>query len=76
VQRRGARRVIASLWRVEDVSTARLMRDLYVELATGAGDSAAGLRASQLALRAAAGSDSRLAHPYYWAGFTLSGAEP
>lgn len=73
VQRRGARSVIASLWRVEDRSTARLMREMYDALPGQKGDVAAALRRSQLKLRSSRGSGGRpYEHPYYWAGFLVS----
>lgn len=67
VQRRGSESVIASLWRVEDQSTASLMRKLYDEMATlhaGNGRTARALQLAQLSLIAK--------HPYYWAGFLLT----
>ncbi len=70
VQRRGAGRVIASLWAVEDASTASLMTRLYAGLARRRLDAAAAMREAQLALRA------ERPHPYYWAGFVVSGARP
>ena len=77
VQRRGAGRVIASLWRVEDVSTAQLMRSLYQSFLTDKGDAAMGLREAQLALRnRLEGSGRPYADPYYWAGFYISGSHP
>jgi CHAT domain-containing protein len=73
VQRRGARNVLASLWRVEDRSTARLMRELYDDLPKQRGDAATALRRSQLKLRAVrAGGARPFAHPYYWAGFLVT----
>lgn len=67
VQRRGARSVISSLWRVEDRSTASLMRRMYDAMAAHAssrGEIAQALRIAQL---------SQLdRHPYYWAGFLLT----
>jgi len=73
VQRRGADSVIASLWRVEDRSTARLMRELYEALPGQRGDSAAALRKAQLKLRSARVDGARpYTHPYYWAGFLVS----
>lgn len=73
VQRRGARNVVASLWRVEDRSTAQLMREMYDSL-DGRVDVATALRRSQLALRATrAGGARPFAHPYYWAGFLVTG---
>ena len=70
VQRRGAGRVIASLWQVEDSSTAQLMRKLYAEFAATHGDAALGLQRAQRALRAV------YANPYYWAGFSVAGSHP
>jgi tetratricopeptide (TPR) repeat protein len=62
----GARCVLASLWAVDDGSTAELMADFYAALATGQSPAAA-LRSAQAA-RAAAG-----VHPFHWAAFTLHG---
>ena len=73
VQRRGARSVVASLWRVEDRSTARLMREMYASLPAQRGDTAAALRRSQLRLRAVReGGSHPYEHPYYWGGFLVS----
>ncbi len=77
VQRRGAGRVIASLWQVEDESTAQLMRALYAEFSASHGDAALGLRHAQLALRSLSNSHGTpYADPYYWAGFSVSGSRP
>ena len=76
IQRGGARQVLASLWRVEDSSTSLLMQRLYQALAAHAPPAQA-LRQAQLAVRAhAATGGKRYLHPYYWAGFVLSSAEP
>jgi CHAT domain-containing protein len=66
----GAQAVIASLWRVEDRSTADLMRGLYAQIHAGA-DPALALQQAQLQALAVAGPSSR-AHPFHWAGFYLS----
>jgi CHAT domain-containing protein len=64
----GAHSAVASLWRVNDASTAQLMRAFYA--AYRSGDSkAASLRAAQLALIG----DARYHDPYYWGAFTLIG---
>jgi CHAT domain-containing protein len=68
VARRGASRVIASLWEVEDVSTATLMRELYRGVEGDARDVPRALQRAQAALR----SSKAYAHPYYWAGFVVS----
>ena len=73
VQQRGARQVIASLWEVEDRSTAVLMRGLYNSLAANADDGAAALRDAQLALRATVVDGRRpYEQPFFWAGFVAS----
>jgi len=64
----GAPAVIATLWPVDDASTAALMERFYADLAAGK-SAAAALAAAQAALRA----DPRTAHPFFWAGFVLIG---
>ncbi|MGQ0834462.1 MAG: CHAT domain-containing protein [Gammaproteobacteria bacterium] len=77
VQRRGARRVVASLWPVEDLSTAALMRHMYGSLSSSAADVARALQRAQLSLGADGGkARSAHAHPYYWAGFLVSSGQP
>jgi len=77
VQRRGARHVIASLWQVEDVSTAQLMRALYAGFVDSHGDAALGLKEAQRVVRGLHGPHGEsFANPYYWAGFSVSGASP
>jgi CHAT domain-containing protein len=62
----GARTVVATLWSVDDRTTADLMRRYYNELSRGAG-AAAALRAAQLAVR------EKRPEPFYWAGFVVIG---
>jgi CHAT domain-containing protein len=77
VQRRGAGNVIASLWPVEDSSTALLMRALYGTFALNRGDAALGLQRAQQALRLSKGPNGRAnADPYYWAGFFVASSHP
>lgn len=59
----GASNVMATLWPVEDRSTARLMERFYVELAAGRAED----EALAVAQRAAA-ADPATAHPFFWAG--------
>ncbi|MBM3818315.1 MAG: CHAT domain-containing protein [Acidimicrobiia bacterium] len=65
----GAGAVLASLWNVNDASTAALMARFYGALAEGGPiDEAA--RDAKLAFLAG---DARLRHPYYWAAFVVTG---
>ncbi len=64
----GARRVLASLWHVEEESTAALMERFYQHLIDGLPAPKA-LREAQLAIRA----QPRWRAPRYWAGFVLLG---
>ncbi|HEX5461359.1 MAG TPA: CHAT domain-containing protein [Steroidobacteraceae bacterium] len=76
VQQRGAKQVIASLWRVEDESTAQLMHGMYLALAAHNGDVADALRQAQQRLRAQVSAGRHpYEHPYYWAGFVVSSRE-
>jgi CHAT domain-containing protein len=65
--RAGARRVIASLWEVNDASTPKLMDHLYASIAQGE-EPAAALRDAKLTLVRSGGVYSR---PFYWAPFVL-----
>jgi CHAT domain-containing protein/tetratricopeptide (TPR) repeat protein len=77
VQRRGAGRVIASLWQVEDASTSQLMRTLYKSFSATRGDAALGLQQAQLAVRSLSSHNGvSYESPYYWAGFFVSGNHP
>jgi CHAT domain-containing protein/tetratricopeptide (TPR) repeat protein len=76
VQQRGARQVVASLWRVEDESTAQLMRAMYAALVAHGTDVAGALQGAQTSLRARTVSGRHpYGHPYYWAGFVVSSGE-
>lgn len=65
----GARRVLASLWRVEDRATAVLMAAFYRALWEDGLPAAAALREAQLHVRR----QRRWRDPYFWAGFVLEG---
>jgi CHAT domain-containing protein len=70
----GARRVIASQWSVDDVSTAELMGTFFQKIAAAekAGqqiDYALALRDAKRRVR----SEKQWAAPYYWAPFILTG---
>ncbi|MBS0424435.1 MAG: tetratricopeptide repeat protein [Proteobacteria bacterium] len=75
-QRRGANGVLASLWRVEDESTALLMRQLY-QLRSGNKpmSMAEALRQAQIALLSGEirSGDHDYRHPYFWAPFVMMG---
>ena len=65
----GARRVVASLWKVDDAATAELMTRFYQQMLKEGKTAAAALREAQLSMR----QQSRWHSPYYWAGFVLQG---
>ena len=65
----GARRVVASLWQVDDESTADLMRRFYRAMLKDGRRPSEALRAAQLEMSR----DRRWAAPFYWAGFVLQG---
>ena len=66
----GSKRVLVSLWDVQDQATARLMSDFYRGLlGPKRPHAAAALRAAQIAIWR----DVRWQAPYYWAGFVLQG---
>ncbi|MBE9040614.1 CHAT domain-containing protein [Oscillatoriales cyanobacterium LEGE 11467] len=68
--RSGARSTLATLWSVQDRSTAEFMVEFYRQLAQNPELGKAGaLRQAQLSLL----SDSEYHHPYYWAPFVLVG---
>jgi CHAT domain-containing protein len=65
----GSRRVVSSLWRVEDRATAELMARFYRAMLRGGESPAAALRDAQLALLR----QRRWRQPYSWAGFVVQG---
>jgi len=62
----GSPSVIASLWSVDDDATEKLMIAFYTHLKEGLGK-AESLRIAQADIR------RQFPHPYYWAGFVLTG---
>ncbi len=65
----GARRVVVSLWNVNDKATASLMQRLYVGMLRGNKTPAAALRAAQIEMLRSRQWQS----PYYWAAFVMQG---
>src|SRR6266542_534591 len=65
----GAPRVVASLWNVDDLATAELMKVFYQRMLKDGLPAGAALRAAQLELSR----QKRWASPYFWAGFVLHG---
>jgi CHAT domain-containing protein len=63
----GAASVVASLWKVEDKATAKLMRRFYQKMLVEGRRPAAALRAAQVAMW------QEKKAPYYWAAFVLQG---
>jgi CHAT domain-containing protein len=65
----GASRVVASLWNVSDVATARLMAEFYRAMEKDGLPPAAAMRAAQIKML----QQKRWASPYYWAAFQIQG---
>jgi CHAT domain-containing protein len=65
----GARRVVASLWEVDDQATSDLMRRFYRGMLKEGLRPAAALRQAQIEMSGS----SRWSSPYYWAGFVIQG---
>jgi CHAT domain-containing protein len=63
----GAKRVVVSLWKVNDVQTSVLMTQFYERMLQEEQNPVAALRAAQLQMWEAGKS------PYYWAAFTVQG---
>jgi CHAT domain-containing protein/Tfp pilus assembly protein PilF len=65
----GAPRVVASLWNVDDLATAELIKLFYQRMLKDGMPAGAALRAAQLEMSR----QKRWASPYFWAGFVLHG---
>ncbi len=65
----GSRRVVASLWKVDDEATAELMKIFYRGMLKEGLRPAAALREAKVEMRR----DKRWQSPYYWAAFELQG---
>ena len=70
----GAKRVVSSLWRVNDAASAEMMGQFFSQVADatargGQPDYAAALQTARRRVR----SDPRWSAPYYWAAFVLIG---
>jgi len=61
----GSNSIVASLWKVDDLATSKLMAEFYSRLGrTGKSEA---LREAQLTVKA------QYRHPYYWAAFQITG---
>ena len=65
----GSQRVVASLWKVDDVATGELMKRFYVEMLQMNRSPAAALRQAQIAMW----QQDRWRPPFYWAAFSMQG---
>lgn len=68
----GASTVVGSLWDVDDVGTAELMRRFYDGLRAGQGPAAA-LAAAQVGMATSTEPGDDVTHPWFWAGFVAIG---
>jgi CHAT domain-containing protein len=67
--RSGARSTLATLWSIQDDSTAKLMTQFYRALKTPEINKAEALRQAQLSLL----QNPQYQHPFYWSAFVLVG---
>jgi len=65
----GAPRVVATLWEIDDRTTAEVMKLFYERMLVRGERPAAAMRSAQLAMWKTRGWDA----PYYWGAFTLQG---
>jgi CHAT domain-containing protein len=65
----GTKRIVASLWKVDDWATAELMKRFYHKMLVGKLSPASALRAAQIEMW----QQPKWRAPYYWAAFTLQG---
>jgi len=65
----GAKRVVASLWKVDDPASAEFMKRFYQNLLQKKLAPASALRQTQNEMKQI----PRFRLPYFWAGFTLQG---
>ncbi|MBZ5525713.1 MAG: CHAT domain-containing protein [Acidobacteriia bacterium] len=65
----GASRVVASLWKVSDLATEKLMTAFYTAMERDGMSPAAALHFAQLRIM----KQKRWSSPYYWAGFQIQG---
>ncbi|HYG64771.1 MAG TPA: CHAT domain-containing tetratricopeptide repeat protein [Thermoanaerobaculia bacterium] len=65
----GSSRVLATLWKVDDRTTMKLMKRFYEAYLREGQPAPAALRQAQREIR----KDPWRRHPYYWAGFSLQG---
>jgi CHAT domain-containing protein/Tfp pilus assembly protein PilF len=65
----GARRVVASLWRIDDRATAELMGRFYRAMFEEHLPAAAALRSAQVSMW----KEKRWSEPHFWAAFTIQG---
>jgi CHAT domain-containing protein len=65
----GATRVVASLWKVDDVATSKLMGKFYEAMLSQGRRPAEALREAQIEMW----KQKRWSYPYYWAAFVLQG---
>lgn len=66
----GAERVVATLWKVNDVATSELMKRFYIYMLSEGKPASVALRQAQLDMIKSGGETEA---PFFWAGFVLQG---